>query len=119
MKVIYATGAVKTPRFKKTVVAIGIFDGVHKGHSFLIRRMVECARRRKAKSVVVTFYPHPAEVLHKREISYLVSLSYRLKLIEDLGVDKVIVIRFTKAFSRLTPEQFVKKYLVDQLGVKE
>ncbi len=119
MKVIYATGGAKQPRLKNTVVAIGIFDGVHKGHGFLIRRMVACTRRRRLKSVVVTFHPHPAEVLHKRDISYLVSLPHRMKLIEDLGVDKALLIRFTKRFAHLKPEQFVRDYLVRQLGVKE
>jgi riboflavin kinase / FMN adenylyltransferase len=119
MKIISATGKADKPRLANTVVAIGIFDGVHEGHQFLIRRMVACARRKKAKSLVVTFHPHPAQVLHKREISYLVSLPHRLKIIEELGVDIVMVIRFTKKFAHQKPEQFVKDYLVGQLGVKE
>jgi riboflavin kinase/FMN adenylyltransferase len=119
MKVMYGIGAVKKPSLENTVAAIGIFDGVHKGHQFLIRRMVTCARRKKLTSLVVTFHPHPAEVLHKKDIQYLVSLQHRLKLLKDLGVNKVLVIRFTKAFAHLQPEQFVKKYLVDKFGVKE
>jgi riboflavin kinase/FMN adenylyltransferase len=119
MKVIYGIGGAKSPRLKNTIVAIGIFDGVHKGHQFLIRRMVVSARRKKAKSLVVTFHPHPAQVLHKREISYLVSLPHRLKLMEGLGVDMVLVIRFTKKFAHLKPEQFVKGYLVDRFGAQE
>jgi riboflavin kinase/FMN adenylyltransferase len=119
MKVMYGIGGADQPRLKNTIVAIGIFDGVHKGHQFLIRRMVACARRRKAKSVLVTFHPHPAQVLHKREISYLVSLPHRLKIIESLGVDLALVIRFTKSFARLKPEEFVKNYLVERFGIKE
>ena len=119
MKVISAIGGANQPRLNNTVVAIGIFDGVHQGHQFLIRRMVACARRKKAKSLVVTFHPHPAEVLHQRKIPYLVSLPHRLKIMEDLGVDAVRVIRFTKQFAHLKPEQFVKDYLVDQFGVRD
>ena len=73
MKVIYGIGRVK-PALSNTVAAIGIFDGVHRGHQSLIRQMVACARREKAKSLVITFFPHPVEVLHQKKISYLVSL---------------------------------------------
>ncbi len=118
MKVMCGIGRVK-PALFNTVAAIGIFDGVHKGHQSLIRRMVACARRKKAKSLVITFHPHPVEVLHKKRPAYLVSLPHRLKLIEELGVDIVLVIKFTKKFARLKPEEFVKKYLVGCLGVRE
>jgi riboflavin kinase/FMN adenylyltransferase len=118
MKVIYAIGKVK-PALSKTVAAIGIFDGVHKGHQSLIRRMVACARREKMKSVVITFHPHPVEVLHKKKVFYLVSLPQRLKLMEALGVDIVLVIKFTRSFAHLKPEGFVRKYLVQRLGIRE
>lgn len=118
MKVIYGVGRVK-PALTNTVAAIGIFDGVHKGHQWLIRQMVASARRKSSKSLVVTFHPHPVEVLHHRKVSYLVSLAQRLELIKKLGVDAVLVIKFTSQFSRLGPEDFVRRYLVKSLGVKE
>ena len=118
MKVMFGIGKVKSA-LKNTVAAIGVFDGVHKGHQELIRKTVASARRNNAKSLVVTFHPHPVEVLHKRELSYLVSLPYRLELIKALGVDYVLVITFTRKFAQLKPEEFVKKYLVKQLGVRE
>lgn len=118
MQVMYGAGRAK-PALKNTVAAIGIFDGVHKGHQHLIRRMVASARRRKSKSIVVTFHPHPVEVLHHKKVAYLVSLPQRLELIKKLGVDIVMVIRFTEQFSRLRPEEFVEKYLVRRLGVQE
>lgn len=118
MRVIYGAGRVK-PALKNTVAAIGIFDGVHKGHQLLIRRMVASARRKKSKSLVITFHPHPVEVLHHKKVSYLVSLPQRLELIKNLGVDIAVVIKFTERFSRLHPEEFVKKYLADRLGVKK
>lgn len=118
MKVIYGIGRVKSA-LSNAVAAIGVFDGVHKGHQALIRRMVACARRKKAKSLVITFHPHPVEVLHKRKLPYLVSLPHRLKLMEELGVDIILVIKFTKSFAHFKPEEFVKKYLVERLGVRE
>ena len=118
MKVIYGIGRVK-PALRNTVAAIGIFDGVHKGHQWLIRRMVASARRKNSKSLVITFHPHPAQVLHQRKVSYLVSLPQRLELIKVLGVDSILVIKFTKKFAHLHPEDFVQKYLVERLGVRE
>lgn len=118
MKVIYGVGRVK-PALNNTVAAIGIFDGVHKGHQWLIRQMVESARLRKSKSLVVTFHPHPVEVLHHRKISYLASLAQRLELIKALGVDVAVVIQFTSRFANLEPEDFVCRYLIKRLGVQE
>lgn len=118
MKVIYSTGPVR-PALTDTVAAIGIFDGVHTGHQALIRRMVRTARSDNKKSVVITFHPHPFEVLQKKEFSYLLSLEQRIKFIEKLGVDIMVVVRFTRKFSRLKPEEFVGSYLVDSLGVKK
>ena len=118
MKVMYGIGRVK-PALTNTVAAIGIFDGVHKGHQWLIRKMVASARRENSKSLVITFHPHPAQVLHQKKISYLVSLPQRLELIKALGVDIVLVIKFTQKFAHLRPEDFVRKYLVKSLGVRE
>jgi|CXWL01.1.fsa_nt_gi riboflavin kinase/FMN adenylyltransferase len=118
MKIIYGIGRVK-PALTNTVAAIGIFDGVHKGHQSLIRRMVASAHRKGVQSLVITFHPHPVEVLHQKKLTYLVSLSQRIELIKALGVDIVLVIKFTQKFARLKPEEFVKKYLVKRLGVKE
>ncbi len=116
MKVIYGLGPIN---LKKTAVAIGIFDGVHRGHQLLIKSMVAQARRLKAKAVVVTFFPHPAHVLRPDiSLPYLISLEHRLKLLEDLGVDLVFVIRFNKSFARINPLHFIEKVLVAQMGVK-
>ena len=118
MKVIYGVGRVK-PALTNTIAAIGIFDGVHKGHQSLIRRMVACARRKGVQSLVITFHPHPVEVLHQKKVAYLVSLPQRIELMKALGVDIVLVIKFTEKFAHLKPEEFVRKYLVKRLGVKE
>src|SRR5438093_13521109 len=110
MKIISTVGGVD---FKNPVLAIGVFDGVHRGHQFLIKKMIAKAKAIRGTSVAMTFYPHPAHVLYPQiRLPYLVSLKHRLKLIESLGTDVCIVIRFTKKFSKLTPEQFIKSYLL-------
>jgi len=100
-------------KFKNPVVAIGVFDGLHLGHQLLIRTAVSRAKALNGTAVVMTFDPHPVHVLRpENHLPLIVSLAYRLKLIESLGVDIVVVVRFTKTFSRLAPEQFIKKYLL-------
>jgi len=118
MKVIYGTG--KTRKyFKNPVVTIGVFDGLHMGHQKLIRAAVRKAKRINGTAIVMTFAPHPVQVLHPNKyLPFIVSLAQRVELFERLGVHACIVIRFTKRFSRLTASQFVKKYLADYLRPK-
>ncbi len=119
MKVTYGIGKVKKP-FKKSILAIGVFDGLHRGHQELVLRAVKKARSLKLRAMVMTFFPHPVQVLHPTiKIPLIVSLNHRLKLIEALGVHDCVVINFTKKFSRLTPEEFVKDYLFQGLQPKE
>lgn len=84
-------------------VAIGTFDGVHRGH----RAVIEAARASGLRSAVVTFHPHPREVLGY-EVSLLSTFERRLELIEALGPDDVLVVEFTLELSRLAPEEFVR-----------
>jgi len=107
-------------KLRNPVVAIGIFDGVHRGHQTLIRKAIRRAKEIKGTAVVMTFFPHPVHVLRKNvEMSLLVSLSHRLELIKGLGIPTCIVIRFTKKFAALSAARFVEKYLIGCIGVKE
>lgn len=101
-------------------IAIGIFDGVHRGHQEILRRAIRAARRMKIRSLAVTFDPHPAKVLRPRAQSpkILMSLEHRLGLLEREGFDEALVIRFTKAFSRHSAERFLERDLVGRLGMK-
>ncbi len=99
----------RVPRVPRPVVAIGIFDGMHVGHTAIIKSCVRVARRRRGTAVVLTFDPHP-----QNELS-IYSLDHRLAIMERLGIDLCILARFTKAFSRLTPAEFVDRVICGRI----
>ncbi len=108
------------PQYPNPVIAIGVFDGVHRGHQELIRRAVRRARAVKGTAVVLTFWPHPVQVLKPEiHLPLLTSLPHRLQLIEALGVDLCVIIPFTRAFSQLSPQQFIEKYLIKRFKPKD
>jgi riboflavin kinase/FMN adenylyltransferase len=111
MKIIY--GVERIRRFKKPVVALGIFDGVHIAHRRILRDVVSRALRIGGSSVVVTFWPHP----QKAECLY--SLEHRLRLIAELGIDVCAVIRFNKWLAGMRAEDFVEGILLKKLGAQE
>jgi riboflavin kinase / FMN adenylyltransferase len=100
----------------RSVVTIGNFDGVHRGHQHIIDLVVTRARESGAASVVVTFDPHPMSVIHPGGAPLaLTTLDHRLELIAERGVDATLVLPFTHQVSQLTPDEFVKDVLVDAL----
>jgi riboflavin kinase/FMN adenylyltransferase len=97
-------------------VTIGVFDGVHRGHQETIGHAVKRARDLGVQSVVVTFDPHPSEVVRPgSHPAVLTEPGRKAELIEQLGVDVLVVIPFTLEFSRLSPEAFVHDVLVEHL----
>lgn len=99
-----------------TAVTIGFFDGVHRGHQAVVLRTVEVAEQRGLSSAAVTFDRHPREVLTPgKEPLLLTSLERKAALIEDLGIDVLVVLEFTEEFSRWPAEDFVKRVLADGL----
>jgi len=102
-----------------TIITIGIFDGVHRGHKAILKKLIREAKRLNLKSAVVTFNPHPAKVVNPcAEIPFLISLEHRLKLIKKIGVEHTFVEKFTRHYSRMSAEDFVKNILVDKLNIK-
>ena len=101
------------------VVATGFFDGVHVGHRLVIQQLVEAAAVRGDESMVVTFWPHPRNVLQKeaRSLRLLTTLAEKKAKLHSLGVDKVEVLQFTKDFSTLTTEDYLRM-LMDKYGAK-
>ena len=108
-------------RLKNSVVTVGTFDGVHEGHRALMHTLVQQAKKRKARSVVVTFDPHPRSIIHSKSngIQLLTSLHERAEILETTGVDELIVIPFTRDFSLLSSEQFVKDIIYHKIGISE
>ena len=92
------------------VVATGFFDGVHVGHRLVIEQLVKAAAARGDESMVITFWPHPRNVLQKeaRSLRLLTTLSEKKRILHDLGVDHVEVIQFTKDFSSMTMEEYLR-----------
>jgi riboflavin kinase/FMN adenylyltransferase len=100
------------------VVATGFFDGVHRGHRIVIDALVRAARERGTESVVVTFWPHPRNVLQNdaRGLRLLSSFSEKEAMLRSLGVDRVEVIPFTREFSRLTTEEYLRTLVMERFG---
>ena len=100
----------------RSVVTLGNFDGVHRGHRAVLGQLVEQATAREATSVAVTFDPHPLAVLFpERAPTPLTSMDQRLSLLAGSGLDAVLVMEFTVDFARLTPEEFVEQVFVEAL----
>lgn len=117
MKVHY--GFDSLPTFKAPVITVGSYDGVHGGHRVILQRICELARENGGESIVVTFAPHPRIVLGKAEgLKLLNTLEEKIVLLDEVGIDNLIVAPFTEEFSRLSSEEYVRDYLVGKIGVK-
>jgi riboflavin kinase/FMN adenylyltransferase len=104
---------------KNTVVTVGTFDGVHEGHREILREVVRRATARGGRSVVVTFEPHPREVVGTAAVQLLTTLDERQRLIDEVGPDILFVIPFTYEFSRQSFREFYLTYFIEGIGVSE
>lgn len=103
-----------------TVVTLGTFDGVHKGHKTLLAKLNHAAKQCGCQSVVLTFFPHPRMVLQQSsDVKLLNTMDEKAALLSAAGVDNLIIHPFSLEFSRLTAEEFVKNILVDRLGTSK
>ncbi|WP_432485068.1 bifunctional riboflavin kinase/FAD synthetase [Kineococcus esterisolvens] len=108
------------PGFGPSVVTIGNFDGVHRGHVAVLESVVRAARHRAAAAVAVTFDPHPLQVLvPERAPGLLTGLDHRLELMAACGLDAVLVVPFTRELASWSPERFVEDVFVRALGAVE
>lgn len=104
--------------FRNAVVTIGSFDGVHAGHRRILQRVRELAREVDGESVVVTFHPHPRLVLYPEDdsLQLLSTISEKVNLLEQEGIDNVVVVPFTKAFSEQSPDEYIEGFLLEKFN---
>jgi len=106
--------------FPHPVVTLGNFDGIHLGHQAILARVVHDARARQGTALVLTFHPHPLAVLRPTlALPLILSLREKLRLFAAQGIHGVFLQHFTLPFSRLTPEEFVQRYLVEAIGTEK
>lgn len=105
---------------KKTIVTIGTFDGVHIGHQKIIEKLIQETKNSNCESLILTFFPHPRMILHKKSpIKLLNTISEKSSLLEKMGLENLIIHPFDKEFSNLSAEDFVKTILIDSLNIKK
>jgi len=119
LRLFRAPSALHENELSHSACTIGSFDGLHKGHISLIRKVVATAKREHYAPVVVSFYPHPLSVLRSdynpEKIS---SLRQKMRILESLGVEAFYLIRFTPEVAAMSPEEFVQRYLIANLNCK-
>jgi riboflavin kinase/FMN adenylyltransferase len=103
---------------KKTILTLGTFDGVHIGHKKILEKLIQQTKDEKYESLVLTFFPHPRMVLQEHsDIKLLNTISEKIKLLENIGIQNLVIHPFDEKFSRLTAEEFVSTILVDQFHI--
>jgi riboflavin kinase/FMN adenylyltransferase len=119
LKIYHSIQEIK--RISNPVVAIGTFDGVHLGHRQIIHRLNKAKQEIGGESVIFTFHPHPRQVLFpdQTDLKLLTLTPEKLALLEEAGIDHVLVYPFTKEFSQLSAHAYIKDILVDAIGVKK
>ena len=118
--VIYRNLNLITQPFRQPVITIGNFDGVHLGHQTLFQKVKERARAVGGQSVVITFDPHPIKLMRPdKQLPLLTTTDQKIKLLEDLDLDFIIVHPFSSEFGAMPAREFVQYYLVQRLGVRE
>lgn len=101
-------------------VTSGTFDGVHQGHRKILSRLSEVAAQRHGETVVLTFWPHPRMVVSEdsQSLQLLSTIEEKIELFRDLEIDHLIISPFTRAFSELSPTEFIQQVLVERIGTK-
>jgi riboflavin kinase/FMN adenylyltransferase len=101
---------------KKTILTLGTFDGVHIGHKKILERLIQ--KDENYESLVLTFFPHPRMVLQEHsDLKLLNTITEKIDLLEQIGIDNLVIHPFDEAFSRLTAEEFVSSVLVDRFHI--
>ena len=103
------------------VVTIGTFDGVHQGHRQIIKGICELADSIGGETVILTFFPHPRMILHpeNQDLKLITTINERAELLEQLGIDHLIITPFSRDFSNQLPEDYIRDVLVNKIGTKK
>ncbi|MBP7399793.1 MAG: bifunctional riboflavin kinase/FAD synthetase, partial [Chitinophagales bacterium] len=98
---------------------IGTFDGVHNGHKVIIRNIVQSAKENDGESVIITFHPHPRNIINPQQaLLHLNTIEEKLALLKDMGVDNVVVVPFSREFSEMEAEDYIKDFLIGKFQPK-
>lgn len=118
MKIYHQLADFQPPNY--AVVTSGTFDGVHLGHQKILRRLKELATRRQGETVLLTYWPHPRLILQPENngLRLLTTLTEKIKLLEEKGVDHLIILPFTKDLSQMSSEEFIRKILMEKIHTK-
>lgn len=107
-------------RDENSVITLGTFDGLHLGHQQIVNTVIKKSMKSGGRSFLLTFNPHPRKVIPGRnDVKILNTLDEKTEILEKLGLENLFIINFTSEFSRQSPEDFVKKYLIDGIGLNE
>ncbi|MBL7197846.1 MAG: bifunctional riboflavin kinase/FAD synthetase [Candidatus Omnitrophica bacterium] len=118
MRVIYGIGRLKLT--KASCIAVGVFDGLHRGHQSVIKKVVSIAKKNKSLSVILTFFPHPDSIVKSRKKSpLLISLKHRIDLIRSFGIDVCVVVRFNASFRKIKARDFISDILIKRCSMKD
>ena len=108
-------------QIKNAVVTIGAFDGVHIGHQKIISRLQEVAHQKGGETVILTFFPHPRMILHPDDlnIKLISTMDEKAERLANLGIDHLIITPFTRDFSNLSPQEYIREILVKKIGTTQ
>ncbi len=114
MKVFYALEHL--PKFKNSVITIGSFDGVHHGHQKIIEKVNQLARQINGESILITFHPHPRQVVYPKDdsLQLITTTEEKIRYLEQYQVDNVVVVPFTVEFSQQSADEYIQKFLVEK-----
>jgi len=105
-------------RFTRPVLTIGNYDGIHVGHRKIIEQVKQKAKELSGTSMLMTFHPHPMSVLRPEKYTRIITPLYvKKRLIEETGIDVLIIVPFNDEFRGIEPERFIRKILIDKIGV--